>query len=1143
MSIAQKSLAIITTFAVAAAIVFSYVVTIETAQAATVCPHTWATNLKMGSSSADVMALQQFLNSDPATMVASTGAGSPGMESSYFGGLTKAAVIKFQNKYASDVLAPAGLTAGNGNFFAYSRAKANALCSGSTPTTTPAPAGTGLSVMAAAQPANGLSPQGATRVPFTNFDVTAGNDGDVSINSFTVQRTGYGQDAAFAGVILVDRDSGAQIGTAKTFNSNHQANIGEALKVMKGTTRHFQIAGNMNSSLASYAGEAPSLSLVGINTSATVSGSLPITGANNTNNATLTVGSLTIIGSNASASNSNATKEIGTTGYKQTGFRLTAGSSEDVRLRSIRFNQTGSVSAADLANINIYVNGVAYPAVVSADGRYFMANLGSGVVIPKGNQVEVYISYDIVGSNSSGRTVIFDVDKNTDIYGTGEVYGFGISPAAGSSSVPSSRGTLTITNGTPFIYSTQTTVSGASITSIAKANEVPAQNIAINLPNQPLGGYVVDIKGEDMTVASTVFTFATSTASLGTSAVLTNLTIVDENGAVVAGPVDSTCIATACGTGLTATFTDTITYKVGRHVYTLRGKVPSTASNGAVITATTIPSSGWTTVRGVTTGNSISLSANGSFSMSIMTVKAASISVGRSASPATQNITAGGQGVLFSNLQFDASNSGEDVRFSSVPLQLAIGGSAAATDLTACQLWDGATALNTGSSVLNPSSTATSTVTLDNPVTVAKGSVKTLGLKCNVAGSISNGASYYWDIGQASTFTFTGATSGTALGASQVADASDSAAVFTVQSGSAAVTTDAASPSYALVSAGTTDVVVGALKLRATNENVNLTKLGLQLTNSASSSSSDLVKVSIYNGATKIGEAYFAGSATTATSTLSSPLSLVKNTDVTLTLKADLTNIGVGEAVAFSGHLLAVDYLNGEGTGASSGVTTYTTGSSAVAGARIMKSFPVIAADSLPSTGIADGRLGRFKVTADAKGPIGITNFALNVSTTTASVTNITIYGFTDANYSAPISGVSSSGDLQSTDDCAAGCSAAQNAAISVGVTTSGGTATVVQVPAGGTRYFEIRGTVSGATSGASVSTKLLGSSAFATGGASSASTNPLVAAANAALTNTADMIWSPNSTTTAVRGDQDWANGFGVNGLPSGGLIFSRSQ
>jgi hypothetical protein len=104
---------------------------------ASVCPNTWTRSLSQGDTGLDVMKLQQFLNADAATQVAMSGAGSPGMETEYYGPATAAAVTKFQELYRADVLTPVNLVSGTGYFGPSTMAKANELCA-SAPTT-PAP--------------------------------------------------------------------------------------------------------------------------------------------------------------------------------------------------------------------------------------------------------------------------------------------------------------------------------------------------------------------------------------------------------------------------------------------------------------------------------------------------------------------------------------------------------------------------------------------------------------------------------------------------------------------------------------------------------------------------------------------------------------------------------------------------------------------------------------------------------------------------------------------------------------------------------------------------------------------------------------------------------------------------------------------
>ena len=60
--------------------------------------HSFARDLQMGSIGADVLALQQYLNAH-GFMIAASGVGSAGHETTTFGGLTRAALIKFQKAH------------------------------------------------------------------------------------------------------------------------------------------------------------------------------------------------------------------------------------------------------------------------------------------------------------------------------------------------------------------------------------------------------------------------------------------------------------------------------------------------------------------------------------------------------------------------------------------------------------------------------------------------------------------------------------------------------------------------------------------------------------------------------------------------------------------------------------------------------------------------------------------------------------------------------------------------------------------------------------------------------------------------------------------------------------------------------------
>jgi hypothetical protein len=461
-------------------------------------------------------------------------------------------------------------------------------------------------------------------------------------------------------------------------------------------------------------------------------------------------------------------------------------------------------------------------------------------------------------------------------------------------------------------------------------------------------------------------------------------------------------------------------------------------------------------------------------------------------------------------------------------------GSGAATDLTSCQLFDGATAITTGSNVVNPSAAGVQSFSLDQSVIVTKGTVKTIGVKCNVKSTASGSYKIGFSTANIAALSATGVTSSNSVTAS---GSQNLGQLLSIGSGSLVVSADSSTPSYTIASAGSTGVTAGVLKFRATNESVNLTQVGLTLTNTASSSPSNLTMVSLYDGNTKVGSATFVGSNYNATSTLDSTVLVTRDMDKIITVKVDLADIGVSSQ-GTEGARLSIDVdtngTNTKGTGVSSGTTITASGSSAFTGVRVFKSFPTFAQDSLSSSGVSDGKLLRFKVTADSKGSISISKFSLTVATSTiTSVTGVNIFGYTDAAYSQPISGLTSNGQLM-----------ASNVNVPVAGTdyefmtqTSAAASTTIQVPAGQTRYFEVRGTVAGVTTGSSVTVTLKGDTAYP-------SSSTLMQTITGVENDTNDnLIWSPNATTSAVYADNDWTNGFGILGLPSSGIIQTRSN
>jgi hypothetical protein len=1141
---------------------------IASAMAATI---TFTTSLKMGSRGEDVKNLQMVLNMSPDTQVSTVGAGSPGSETTYFGPATKAAVVKFQEKYASEILAPVGLTSGTGFVGPSTRTKLNMAATGvvSTGTTTStipgctstvgyspttgqscagavvtqppasgttttctttggvttctttstAPALGGLTVSAPAQPGNALAVTSAARVPFTKVTLTAGSS-DVTVNGITVERTGQAVDAVFAGIVLIDED-GTQLDIAKTLGSTHQTTIGGTFTVKAGTSKTVIVAGNMAASLGSYAGQVASLSVVSVNTSGTVSGSLPITGAQNTINSSLTIGTVT----NAISSydpNTSASKAIGTTGYTFSGIRITAGSQEDIRLKLIRFNQSGSAASGDLSNLKVYVDGTPYDTTVSTDGKYYSSNFGSGIVISKGLAKDIYVKGDITGSGSSGRTVKFDIYKATDMVITGETYNFGVTAPAGSGTAADA--TSEFTAGTPWFDGSKVTITAGSVTSVNRALSVTAANVAVNVPNQVLGGYEIVTKGEPISIGSHIFTVASTTGS-GTG-LLTSVSLYNANGAIVAGPVDATYTGALVQT---VTFTDTVTYPVGTSVYTLKGKIASTIGNGGTYIVKTTPSTGWTTVTGQTTGNTISLSTlSAEIVMNTMTVKGAALGISISTQPPAQSVITGSQGFTFAKVLLDASQSGEDVKFSSIPLAMTFA-TMVVTEVTQCKLFDGATALNSG---VNPSgaSDADQTFTLSQALTVPKGTVKTLDLKCNVASSVSAGDTASWGINAAPSITVTGVTSGNDVTETITAAAGQTMTV--AESGSYTVTKDAVLL-YKAAQAGMTGVELARLRFTAGgSENITLKQIALELGNTSSSSPADLAgqTVSLWNGGIQIGTAQFGvgGSPDNATSTPLSPAPVITaGESIIIIVKGDLTAHNVNEgtpgaflSVTYDGDNVGVNGNHATGVSSQANISSGTTSDVTTDGLRIFRTVPTIAVTSNGGTGTlqAGADLYKFTVTNPNSRDVVFQKFSFSIATSSSAVNVFTLYG-----------------DGVAFNTTAVTVNSTEGAVLEI---PASGISNAQVIPANSTKTYVLKAATvpNGSTTVVdSITLALLADTSYP----SLAGLVGTVTTVEAGAADTDNIVWSPFSTTTpvataATQNNLDWTNGYGLPGFPS---------
>ncbi|MDD4439970.1 MAG: hypothetical protein PHS04_18350, partial [Tissierellia bacterium] len=371
------------------------------------------TNLKLGMTGNDVKYLQIVLNSDSATAVATSGVGSAGNESTYFGAMTKAAVVKFQNKYASTTLTPLGLTSGTGFVGAATRTQLNTLlaagtstpvsnlpagctsttgyssttgvacstvstlptgctsttgfspvtgqsCAGGTTTPVVTPVtGSGMTVaLASDSPSNTTLVTGQSAAPLAKFVITNSDSVTATITKVELSRIGVSADSTLANVYLFNGET--RLTDAATVNQGVVSfNSGSGLfTIPAGQSMVVTVASDIASSTS---GQIVGVSLTGITSNVEVKSTLPLQAATQTI-AAATLADYTFVTTTGTANIDPADDVVV---WQST---VTAGT-RDIKVSKLALKQISSIDSDDVENFRLFVNGTEVAQVASLDAN------------------------------------------------------------------------------------------------------------------------------------------------------------------------------------------------------------------------------------------------------------------------------------------------------------------------------------------------------------------------------------------------------------------------------------------------------------------------------------------------------------------------------------------------------------------------------------------------------------------------------------------------------------------------------------------------------------------------------------------------------------------------------------------------------
>ena len=448
-------------------------------------------NLKVGDSGADVKCLQVMLNSAADTQL-SAGAGSPGNETEYFGPKTKVAVIKFQEKYASEVLASFGLTSGTGYVGSTTRAKLNTMF-GSVPVDpinpddpyVPPVTGTGLRVaLSSDNPVSGTLVDGQGLAILAKLVFTNGDSAEAKVTRINLKRIGVSADATLTNVYAFlgqKRLTDAASVSSGVININDSAGL---FTVPAGGSVVISIKADVDGTAGETMGVSVNAATDVTTTATSVNGVFPVNG-NLFTLATATLAGVNFAATTTPTTNTSLAPQDNYTVWQNTVTFTTRA----VDFTRISFRKIGSVANSDLGNFKLYIGGVQVGSTVAsldADGYVTFDLSASPKRIEAGSHI-IKLVADIIGG--SNLNFYFSLRNSADANFTDTQYNVEVKPVTNSAT------TFTVSH----VTANTQTVSSGTLT-VTKTADSPSGNKVNGAPNVTLAKYELKAAGEPVKI-------------------------------------------------------------------------------------------------------------------------------------------------------------------------------------------------------------------------------------------------------------------------------------------------------------------------------------------------------------------------------------------------------------------------------------------------------------------------------------------------------------------------------------------------------------------------------------------------------------------------------------------------------------------